>query len=686
MPSAPKAPTPKAPEIKIGDVVLDRYRVVEQIGSGGHSVVYRGQDERLSRPVCIKMFSGLGGDSGVGRTSYEHFVQEAFALSRLTHPNTLRIYDFGHLGLEGQRAGMPLQVCEYMNGGTLSNIIREQGKQTLAETVRVIGAMCAALSEAHALGIVHRDIKPQNILFGSVGTNKLPKLADFGIAKWSADERAGQGAARRGHRDRRRPEARDVLAELGRARAARRSAGVAGDGHLLARVRRDLHAVGQGDLRRRGRLRRLQEAPPRRRARPRRARCRSASRKQRDRRAHRARSRSIRRSGCRRSTSCRPSSRPRSSRRPRSDARSPPPPRQERRADAASEPSRRRRRSISARRTPRRCRQTPPRDPAPRPPREPPMEPLRRVRPTIACAPTAADVPGSPRSRPRRAADLTPQTYYAPTGVQAWMQVAPHRVDRHARRLALIGRAAAGRRPPRALRDGRRTSTVDLVGLHGTKVRITLVPGPTGNRVVHVKGMTCFVAHARRAALAGGPDRPLERHRPRDPARAGDRPHPGRPGHARPGRQPRFSVGDRARQRRHRGLCGPDPVRLRSRIRRIFRVHSGTYGAQVRRDAGSSYARHGSHSARAGPPRAQNAVPGPPIGEDYADFEGDPTNINQIPHVRAQPRSHPRSSRHSRRSRRRTPPQSSRIGHRRSSRTWAAAAAAACTAGAHVGR
>jgi len=191
MPSAPRAPAPKAPEIKIGDMVLDRYRVVEQIGSGGHSVVFKGTDERLSRPVCIKVFSGLGGQSGVGRTSYEHFVQEAFALSRLTHPNTLRIYDFGHLGPTGATTkevdGMPLQVCEYMNGGTLSQIIREQGKQSLEETIRIVSAMCAALAEAHTLGIVHRDIKPQNILFGSVGAKRLPKLADFGIAKWSAD-------------------------------------------------------------------------------------------------------------------------------------------------------------------------------------------------------------------------------------------------------------------------------------------------------------------------------------------------------------------------------------------------------------------------------------------------------------------------------------------------------------------
>src|SRR5688500_6162671 len=148
MPSAPRPPAAMAADIKVGDVVLDRYRVIEQIGSGGHSIVFKGTDERLSRPVCIKLFSGFGRNSGVGRTSYEHFVQEAFALSRLTHPNTLRIYDFGHLGRPDDE-GMPLQVCEYMNGGTLANIIREQGPQSLEETVRVIGAMCAALAEAH---------------------------------------------------------------------------------------------------------------------------------------------------------------------------------------------------------------------------------------------------------------------------------------------------------------------------------------------------------------------------------------------------------------------------------------------------------------------------------------------------------------------------------------------------------
>ncbi|HSR97098.1 MAG TPA: protein kinase [Kofleriaceae bacterium] len=186
-PKGLKTTEPPPLAVKLGDVVLGRYRIVEQIASGGHSVVFRGQDERLSRPVCIKVFSGFGGNSGVGRTSYEHFVQEAFALSRLTHPNTLRIYDFGHLGPKDAE-GMPLQVCEYMNGGTLSNIMRDQGTQSLDETARIVTAMCLALGEAHGLGIVHRDIKPQNILFGTVGGSRLPKLADFGIAKWSADD------------------------------------------------------------------------------------------------------------------------------------------------------------------------------------------------------------------------------------------------------------------------------------------------------------------------------------------------------------------------------------------------------------------------------------------------------------------------------------------------------------------
>jgi len=179
----------------LGDTVLERYRTLELIAKGGHSVVYRGKDERLERPVCIKVFTSVPGDAGIAQTSYEHFVQEAFALSRLTHPHTLRIYDFGHLG-----EATPFHVSEYMNGGTLTTQVKDHGRLDAAETLKVTRAMCDALAEAHSLGIIHRDVKPHNILFAMVGTARLAKLADFGVAKWHerATASASSSAARAG--------------------------------------------------------------------------------------------------------------------------------------------------------------------------------------------------------------------------------------------------------------------------------------------------------------------------------------------------------------------------------------------------------------------------------------------------------------------------------------------------------
>jgi serine/threonine protein kinase len=170
--------------LTIGDRVLDRYRVVERLETGGTSVVYRGEDERLSRPVCIKVFHTLRDKEWIYRTTYQHFVQEAFALSKLSHPNTLRIYDFAHLpSLGGDEEGAPFQISEFMNGGTLSNLVRREGPLGPVEAGQVVTAICGALDEAHTHDIVHRDIKPKNILFGTAGKSRSPKLADFGIAK-----------------------------------------------------------------------------------------------------------------------------------------------------------------------------------------------------------------------------------------------------------------------------------------------------------------------------------------------------------------------------------------------------------------------------------------------------------------------------------------------------------------------
>ncbi len=159
---------------------MDRYSISERIARGGMSVVYRGEDERLRRSVCVKVFCGLDPSRPGYRTVHEHFVQEAFALSRLRHPNTIRIFDFGYLEDE---LATPFFVVEYADGGTLKEFVRKHGPLTPHETFEILEPIAGALREAHAAGIIHRDIKPSNILFSRAGPALVVKLADFSIAK-----------------------------------------------------------------------------------------------------------------------------------------------------------------------------------------------------------------------------------------------------------------------------------------------------------------------------------------------------------------------------------------------------------------------------------------------------------------------------------------------------------------------
>jgi serine/threonine-protein kinase len=164
----------------VGQRIMDRYVIGEKIARGGMSVVYRGEDERLRRVVCVKVFCGLDPSRPGYRTIHEHFVQEAFALSALRHPNTIRIFDFGYLEDE---LATPFFVVEYADGGTLKEFVRKHGPLTPQETFEILEPIAGALREAHAAGIIHRDIKPSNILFSRAGPSLVVKLADFSIAK-----------------------------------------------------------------------------------------------------------------------------------------------------------------------------------------------------------------------------------------------------------------------------------------------------------------------------------------------------------------------------------------------------------------------------------------------------------------------------------------------------------------------
>ncbi len=184
-------PAKEPPELGEGQVLLDRYSIIDCIDSGGMATIYRARDERLDRVVCVKLLRNLvqdaegSGDGVIFQATYSHFLQEARALSKLSHPNTLRIYDFGYVEIEGDETALgprPFHVSELLDGGNVAQYVRARGRLEPAEMLAIVARVASAVSEAHGTGIVHRDIKPSNILFARAGDALMPKLADFGIA------------------------------------------------------------------------------------------------------------------------------------------------------------------------------------------------------------------------------------------------------------------------------------------------------------------------------------------------------------------------------------------------------------------------------------------------------------------------------------------------------------------------
>lgn len=154
-----------------GTVLRGRYEIVEKIGSGGMAVVYRGKDKMLERYVTIKVLREeyIGDDEFI-----ERFRSEARSAARLSHPNIVRVYDVGEDG------DINFIVMEYIHGDTLKKAIKEKAPFDSRSTINVAIQVASALSQAHKGHIIHRDIKPQNIL---VGTDGVVKVTDFGIAR-----------------------------------------------------------------------------------------------------------------------------------------------------------------------------------------------------------------------------------------------------------------------------------------------------------------------------------------------------------------------------------------------------------------------------------------------------------------------------------------------------------------------
>jgi len=155
----------------LGTTLSGRYRLESRIGSGGMSTVYRAHDETLERFVAIKL---MNREIATDSDQLERFRREARAVARLSHPNIVHVID------AGEDEGRPYIVFEYIDGETLKERIQRLGRLEIPEAVAYCVEIARALGAAHANHVVHRDVKPQNVLIDHEGT---AKVTDFGIAR-----------------------------------------------------------------------------------------------------------------------------------------------------------------------------------------------------------------------------------------------------------------------------------------------------------------------------------------------------------------------------------------------------------------------------------------------------------------------------------------------------------------------
>ena len=155
----------------IGRLVDGRYRVRARIARGGMATVYVATDLRLERRIALKVMHGHLSDDAVFQS---RFIQEARAAARLADPNVVNVFD------QGQDGDMAYLVMEYLPGITLRELMREQRRLTITQTITIMDAVLSGLAAAHRAGIVHRDVKPENVLLAEDGRIKI---GDFGLAR-----------------------------------------------------------------------------------------------------------------------------------------------------------------------------------------------------------------------------------------------------------------------------------------------------------------------------------------------------------------------------------------------------------------------------------------------------------------------------------------------------------------------
>lgn len=162
------------PLIGAETIIAERYQILSTIARGGMGVVYKAKHLALNRLVAVKVLPVAADDLA----SYQRFEHEAHSVARLNHPNIVSVYDYGQMD-----DGSPFLVMEYIEGLSLSKLLRQDGCLEPGRAAYLISQICDGLNCAHEQSLIHRDLKPANILLAKIGGNEIAKLIDFGLAK-----------------------------------------------------------------------------------------------------------------------------------------------------------------------------------------------------------------------------------------------------------------------------------------------------------------------------------------------------------------------------------------------------------------------------------------------------------------------------------------------------------------------
>ncbi|GGK70225.1 Stk1 family PASTA domain-containing Ser/Thr kinase [Mangrovihabitans endophyticus] len=183
----------------IGTTIDGRYRITGRVARGGMATVYTATDDRLGRTVALKI---IHPSQATNVHFVDRFTDEAKTIARLAHPNVVAVYD------QGRHEGLPYLVMEYVQGRTLRDLLTQRRRLNPVEALAIVEQMLAAIAAAHRAGLVHRDVKPENVLVAEAPSGGVANLVDAVVK----------------------------VADFGLARAVEASSGGEDDGHLLATV------------------------------------------------------------------------------------------------------------------------------------------------------------------------------------------------------------------------------------------------------------------------------------------------------------------------------------------------------------------------------------------------------------------------------------------------------------------